>query len=49
MVRNLPANAENTRDTGWIPGLERSPGLGKSNSLQHYFLKVPWTEEPSGL
>ena len=25
-VKNLPANAENIRDTGSIPGLGRSPG-----------------------
>ena len=26
MVKNLPANAEGTRDVGSIPGLGRSPG-----------------------
>ena len=29
MVKNLPANAEDTRDMGWIPGLGRSPGRGR--------------------
>ena len=28
-VKNLPANAGDTRDAGLIPGLERSPGKGK--------------------
>ena len=41
MVKNLPGN---TGDTGSIPGLERSPGEGNGNSLQH-----SWTEEPGGL
>ena len=26
MVKNTPANAGNTEDTGWIPGSGRSPG-----------------------
>ena len=29
VVKNLPANAGDTRDAGLIPGLERSPGKGK--------------------
>ena len=31
MVKNLPANAENTADLGSIPGLERSLGEGNGN------------------
>ena len=27
VVKNLPANAGDTRDTGSNPGLERSPGI----------------------
>ena len=34
MVKNPPANAEDVRDTGSIPGLGRSPGGGNSNPLQ---------------
>ena len=30
-VKNLPANAGDTRDTGLIPGLGRSPGGGHGN------------------
>ena len=31
VVKNLPTNAENTRDAGPIPGLGRSPGAGNGN------------------
>ena len=34
VVRNLPANAEDARDAGLIPGSERSPGGGNGNPLQ---------------
>ena len=34
MVKNLPANPGDARDTGVIPGLGRSPGGGHSNPLQ---------------
>ena len=34
MVKNLPANAEDTRDVGSIPGLGKSPGVGNDNLLQ---------------
>ena len=35
VVKNLPANAENRRDMGSIPGLGRSPGGGHGNPLQY--------------
>ena len=35
MVKNLPANAENVRDAGLIPGSGRSSGGGPGNSLQY--------------
>ena len=35
MVKNLPANAGDIRDTGPIPGLGRSPGGGHGNPLQY--------------
>ena len=35
MVKNLPANAGDTRDVGSIPGLGRFPGGGNSNLLEH--------------
>ena len=49
MVKNLLANAGDARDSGSIPGLERSPGVGNGNPLQYSCLKIPWTEEPDGL
>ena len=33
MVKNLPANAEDARDMGWIPGSGRSPGEGNDSSI----------------
>ena len=33
MVKNLPANEGDARDTDLIPGLGRSPGVGNSNPL----------------
>ena len=34
MVKNLPANAGDTRKVGLIPGLGRSSGEGNGNPLQ---------------
>ena len=31
VVKKLPADAGDTRDTGWIPGLERSSGGEKKH------------------
>ena len=33
IFKNLPANAGDIRDVGWIPGSGRSPGEGNSNPL----------------
>ena len=33
VIKNLPVNAGNIRDTGSAPGLERSPGGGHGNPL----------------
>ena len=41
VVKNLPANAGDIRDTGSIPGLGRSPGGGQGNPLQNSFLGNP--------
>ena len=41
MVKNPPANVEDTRDTGSIPGLGRSPERGNSNPLQYSCLDNP--------
>ena len=41
VVKNLLANAGDSRDTGSIPGLGRSPGGGNGNQLQYSCLKNP--------
>ena len=41
IVKNLPANAGDTGDTGLIPGLGRSPGEGHGNPLQYSYLENP--------
>ena len=41
MVKNLPANAEDVRDMGLIPGLGRSPGGGRGSPLQYSCLENP--------
>ena len=48
MVKNLPANAGNTRDTGSISWSGRSPRGGHGDAFQ-YCLKNPMTEEPGRL
>ena len=39
MVKNPPANAEDIKDMGSIPGLGISPGGGHSNPLQYSCLE----------
>ena len=39
VVKNLPANAGDTRDVRSIPGLGRSPGVGNGNLLQYSCLE----------
>ena len=48
-VKNLPANARDVRDKGFISGLGRSPGGGNGNPLQYSCWRIPWTEEPGRL
>ena len=35
VVRNSPANASDARDSGSIPELGRSPGVGNGNPFQY--------------
>ena len=60
MIKNLPANAEDVRDVGSIPGLERFPwGRGwqptpvfvpiESHGQKKKKKRNPWTEEPGRL
>ena len=39
--KNLPASAGDARDSGSIPGLGRSPGVGNGNPLQYFCLGNP--------
>ena len=41
VVKNLPANVGDIRDTSSIPGSERSPGGGHGNPLQYSCLENP--------
>ena len=41
VVKNPTANAGDAGDTGSIPGLGRSPGVGSGNLLQYSCLKNP--------
>ena len=45
VVKNLPANAGDIRDSGLIPGSGRSPGEGNGNSLQYFCLGNPTYRE----
>ena len=47
MVKNAPANAEDMRDTGSIPGFGRSSGGGYGHSSILAW-RIPWTEEAGG-
>ena len=49
VVKNLPVNAGDQRDSGSIPGSERSPGEGNGNHSRILAWKIPSTEEPGGL
>ena len=41
VVKDLPANAGATGDSGSVPGLGRAPGGGKDNALQYSCLGNP--------
>ena len=40
-MKNPPVNAEDIKDVGLIPGLERSPGGVNSNPFQYSCLENP--------
>ena len=42
-------SAFNAKDSGSIPGSERSPEEGNANPLQYSCLEISWTEDPGGL
>ena len=45
VVKNLPENAGDRRDSGSIPGWGRSPGEGNANTLQYSWLENPMDTE----
>jgi len=45
VVENPPANAEDVKDAGSIPGLGRSSGGGPGNPLRHSCLGNPMDRE----
>ena len=46
LVKNPPANAEDTRDVGLIPMSGTSPGEGNGNLLQYSCLENPMDSGP---
>ena len=48
VVKNLLANAGDTRDTGSVPGSGRPPGEGMATHSSVPAGRIPWAEEPGG-
>ena len=50
MVKNLPAKVGDAGDSGSIPELGRSPGVGNGVGMATHSSilawRIPWTEEP---
>ena len=49
VVKNLPASAEDVRDSGSISGLGKPPEEGMATQFSILAWRIPWTEEPGGL
>ena len=49
VVKNLPANAGNLRDTGLIPGQEDPLEEDMATHSSILTWRTSWTEEPGGL
>ena len=49
VVRNLPANEGDIRDTGSIPGSGRGPGEGMATHSNTLTWRIPWTEGSGNL
>ena len=49
MVKNVPLNARDARDMGWILGSGRLSVEGNATHFSILAWKIPWTEEPGGL
>ena len=48
MVKNLPANAGDTGDTGLTLGQEGPLEKGRATRSSILVWEIPWTEEPGG-
>ena len=48
MVKNLPANAGDVRDSGLISGSGKSSTGGMATHSSSLAWRIPWTEEPGG-
>ena len=49
VLKNPPANAEDLKETGSIPGLGRSLEEDMATHFSILALRIPWTEEPGRL
>ena len=49
LVKNIPANAEDARNAGSIPGWEDPLEKEMATHSSIHAWKIPWTEEPGGL
>ena len=49
MVKKLPVNAGDLRDSGLIPGWEDLLEEGMATHSSVLAWRIPWTEEPGGL
>ena len=49
MVRNLPTDAGDRKDSGLISGSGRSLGGGNGKPSSILACQIPWREEPGGL
>ena len=49
VLKNPPANAEDLKETGSIPGLGRSLEEDMATHFSILAWRIPWTEEPGRL
>ena len=49
MLKSLPANAGDVRNTGLVPGGEDALEEGMATHSSTLAWRIPWTEEPGGL
>ena len=49
MVKNLPANAGDIRDSGSTPGQEDPLEEGMATHFSVLAWRIPWREEPGGV